>query len=171
MNTFKTIAVATMATALSLGSVAAIAADPIATLPYPETVVEETVNHNFNGPYVGIGALVVDNHAAPYVSAGVDARHDVFVVGAEVYSTVGSDPVFGLDGKAGVVLTDNVSVYGIAGIQTSTLNEIEYNSFGIGTDIALTEDVALTGSYRQVYDFGTFDHVDDQYRVGLKFSF
>ena len=168
----KNIIAATLVTFASIAAPMAMAADVKAPVPYVASDIYIVENVNFDGPYVGAGVIYSNNTYTPVISAGYDARFDAFIVGGEVFATVnGEAPVVGVDVKAGVVVTENLAVYGIAGVQTNTGTGVNSNSVGVGADFAFTENVSLTGSYKQVYDFGTFDNRDDQYRVGLKVSF
>lgn len=166
----KTIIAATL-TAVALISAPVVAADVVSTSAVNSPVyVSEVIN--FNGPYAGIGVIHSQtNGIVPVVSAGYDFRYDAFLLGGEVFATVESAPVLGVDVKAGVVLTENFAVYGLAGLQKNIATNVDSHSFGIGADYAITENVSLTGSYKQVYDFGTWNNRDDQFRVGVKVSF
>lgn len=165
---FKSFAIAALAVIAGLAG--PMASSNASDLIFDNPVLTQSVN--FNGPYAGVGVVRSNSGAnAPIVSGGYDHRQNFFLVGVEVFSTVESTPVFGVDVKAGVVVTDDLTLYGIAGVQRDTGKAKDGNSFGVGTDLALADGIALTGSYKQVYDLGTFNNRDDQFRVGLKFSF
>lgn len=168
------IAIATVAT-----PVATFAADVFAPVPFDRPVIVQTVT-NFDGPYFGIGgSTIVDSDVyTPTVSIGIDNRYDAFVFGGEVFAAINVDEfedieveTIGFDAKAGFVLTDNVAVYGLAGVEVDTDTAIARNAVGVGTDIALNEDVYLTGSYKYVTDLVTFDNGDHRVSVGVKFPF
>lgn len=163
----KNLAIATLAV---IAGLAAPAASVASDLFLDRPAISQSIN--FSGPYAGVGVVHSTNDTtAPVVSAGYDYRYDFFLLGAEVFGTLENSPVLGVDVKAGVVATDNLAVYGIAGVQRDTGKAKDSNSLGVGADLALTDGIALTGSYKQVYDLGTFNNRDDQFRVGLKFSF
>lgn len=175
----KNIIAATLIAVSALAAPMALAADlngPSA-LNAPETFVSQNVN--FDGPYAGIGVIYSNTNetVSPVISLGYDVRNDFLIVGAEVFGTIDDEfttPTVGVDVKAGVVVTDNLVIYGIAGVQTD-ISDGDFvnkkNSFGVGADFAVTETISITGSYKQVFDLGTFDNRDDQFRAGVKVSF
>lgn len=154
----------------------AMAADVIAPIPFERPVIVETIN-NFDGPYFGIGGTTLwnSNVYTPTISVGIDKRYDAFVFGGEVFGALDINKetisTLGFDAKAGFVLTDNVAVYAIGGVEVNTTTAIARNAVGVGTDIAINEDVYLTGSYKYVTDLGTFNNPDHRVTVGLKFPF
>lgn len=165
----KNILAATLTSVALLAAPVAMAADVFVPNTNP-IYVSEVVN--FDGPYAGIGVIHSQaNGIVPVVSVGYDVRFDSFIVGGELFATVEATPVLGVDVKAGVVVTDNLAVYGIAGVQKNTGTNVDSHSFGVGADLALNETVYVTTSYKQVYDFGTWNNRDDQFRVGVKISF
>ena len=171
MNIKNLFAIA-LVTASAFAAPMAMAADLTAPVPFdrPETFVSQSVN--FDGPYAGVGVIYSNKNYTPVVSVGYDLRYDAFVVGVEAFGTVNSaTPVLGADVKAGVAVTEDFALYGLVGVQTNTGTGVNSNSFGVGADLVLTETVSLTGSYKQVYDIGTFNNREDQFRVGVKFSF
>lgn len=158
---------------------AASAADFIAPVPFDRPAVVQVVN-NFDGPYFGIGSTTIwdSNEYTPVLSVGVDKRFDAVVVGAEAFGTINVDnnglnvvETIGIDGKAGFVVTDNVAVYALAGVEVNTNTAIARNAVGVGADVAVNEGLYLTGSYKHVTDLGTFDNADHRVSVGLKFPF
>lgn len=155
---------------------AAVAADVIAPVPFDRPAIVQTVD-NFSGPYIGIGGTTIlnSNVYTPTISVGIDQRYDAFVFGGEIFGAlnVGDQTIstIGFDAKAGFVLTENVAVYAIGGIEVDTASAIGRNAVGVGTDIAITEDVYLTGSYKYVTDLGTFNNPDHRVSIGLKFPF
>lgn len=153
---------------MNIKNIVAAALIAIATISVPLS----TLAFDFNGPYAGVGVVHSTNGTtAPTILAGYDHRFDFFILGTEVFSTIENTPVLGVDVKAGVVVTEDLAIYGLAGVQRDTGKTKNSNSFGIGADLALADGIALTGSYKQVYDLGTFNNRDDQFRIGLKFSF
>lgn len=158
---------------------ATMAADAIAPVPFDRPVIVQVVD-NFDGPYFGIGGTTIldSNEYTPTISVGIDKRYDALIIGGEVFAGVNVQDngknfidVIGFDAKAGFVLTDNVAVYALAGIEVDTNTAIARNAVGIGADVALTESVYVTGSYKHVTDLGTFDNADHRVSVGLKFPF
>lgn len=128
---------------------------------------------NFDGAYAGLGVVhsKTTGENVALASIGYDLRSDIFIVGVEGSATIEKTPVLGVDVKAGVAVFDNVAVYGIVGAQRDTGTNVDSHSFGVGADVALSEAVYLTGSYRQVFDFGTSNLTDEQFRVGVKLPF
>lgn len=156
-----------------------MAADVIAPIPFDRPAVVQVVN-NFDGPYFGIGGTTLwdSNVYTPTISVGLDKRYDAVVIGGEVFGAVTVDgtnaPVLntiGFDAKAGFVLTDNVAVFGLAGVEVDTNTAIARNAVGVGADVAINESVYATASYKYVTDLGTFDNADHRVTVGLKFPF
>ena len=174
----KTIFAVALVAASALATPMAFAADTVAPVPFDRPEIFAVQNVNFDGPYAGIGVIYskTDETFAPVISAGYDARFDMFIVGAEVFATIDEDitPTLGVDVKAGVAVTDNLAVYGIAGVQTTFVenkdNVNEY-SVGVGADYAINETVSLTTSYKRVFEFDSVSEPDDQFRVGFKVSF
>lgn len=158
---------------------AATAADIIAPIPHDRPVIIQVVD-NFEGPYWGVGGSTIlgTNEYTPTLSVGVNKRFDAVVVGGEIWGAVnviGKDAPsvgsLGFDAKAGFVVTENVAVYAIAGVEADTQNTILRNAIGVGADVALTENVYLTGSYKRVTDFMSLDNPSDRVSIGLKFPF
>lgn len=180
MNVKNVIIASLVAVASVLTPMAAsIAADVIAPVPFDRPAVVQVVN-NFDGPYFGIGGTTLwdSNEYTPTISVGLDQRYDAVVIGGEVFAGVNVNDnglnvieTVGFDAKAGFVLTDNVAVYGLAGVEVDTDTAIARNAIGVGADVAINESVYLTGSYKHVTDLGTFDNVDHRVSAGLKFPF
>lgn len=166
----KSLLIAAMVTMTAVATpMAAFGADVPLPLARPEVFTSQVVN--FDGPYAGLGVIYSDKEYVPVASVGYDLRYDALLFGVEAFGTLEESPTVGVDVKAGVVLTDDFAVYGIAGVQQNTGTDVNSNSFGVGADLAITETIYVTGSYKQVYDIGTFDNRDDQFRVGVKFAF
>lgn len=173
MNFKTTFAAAVLAIVAMASPVAVMAADFLVA-PVPANPISRSVDAvHFDGAYVGVSGTYVGKEFTPTLSAGVDKRYDFVVVGGEVFADLEKDGIktIGFDAKAGFVLTNNVAVYAIGGIQTDRKSAVARNAIGVGADVALTDNVYLTGSYKQVYDLGTFDNRDDRVSVGLKFRF
>lgn len=179
MNVKNVILAGLVAVATALTPMAAtVAADVIS--PAVERPVIVQVVDNFNGPYFGIGGTTIwdTNEYTPTLSVGIDQRFDAVVIGGEVFGAVKvtdkngpTIETIGFDAKAGFVVTENVAVYALAGVEVDTDTALARNAIGVGADVALTPDVYLTGSYKHVTDLGTFDNVDHRVSVGLKFPF
>lgn len=175
MNVKNLIAAGLIAIA-SIGG--ATAADIVAPIPLDRPVIVQVVD-NFDGPYFGIGATTIwdTNEYTPTLSIGVNKRFDAVVVGGEAWGAVNvvdNAPVIqtlGFDAKAGFVVTDTVAVYAIAGVEVAPDTSIVRNALGVGADVVLTDNVSLTGSYKYVTDFGSFDNPSHRVSVGLKFPF
>lgn len=176
----KNLIVSSLVVAAAIAAPFAAYGADLAPVPYPTIdrgAIVEVVN--FDGPYVGIsGTTLLDSNVyTPQLSVGLDKRYGAFIVGGEAFATVNLNdednaqtiPTIGFDAKAGFAVTDNVAVYALAGVEVNTDTEIARNSIGIGADIAITPDVYVTGSYKQVTDLGTFDNADNRVTVGLKF--
>lgn len=165
-----------LAIAAALTPMSAISADII---PLDRPTIIQVVD-NFDGPYIGLGASTFwhTNEYTPTLSIGLDKRFDAVIVGGEFWgatNAVGNNTPFvetlGFDAKAGFVVTDKVAVYGLAGIEIDVDTAIARNSLGVGADVAVIDNLYITGSYKKVMDFGTFDNPSDRVSLGLKFPF
>jgi hypothetical protein len=136
--------------------------------------------NNFDGAYIGVGATTSwnSNEYTPVLSVGVNNRYDAVVVGAEVFGTFDIEnnglnfvETVGIDAKAGFVVTENVAVYALAGVEINTNTAIARNAVGGGVDFAVNEGLVLAGTYKQVTDFGSFNNADHRVTIGAKFPF
>lgn len=128
---------------------------------------------NWTGAYVGIGVrdiLPLNNisEVQPSVYAGYDYHTGPFLVGVEAEILNHNNDFYGsLLGKAGVVVTDNVAVYGVAGGEVNLQNTTTRQWFvGGGASVAVTDNVNLDALY--TYGVDTQDH---RVRVGVSYRF
>ncbi|MDB5540395.1 MAG: hypothetical protein JWQ89_2122 [Devosia sp.] len=181
----RTLALA--AVSLSLLTASAYAAD--LTLPAEEVAVVDEAGFDWARPYVGAsvsGEFSTDD-SGDYFGGGVFAgvnflASEGFLLGIEGSADIVTDGdvsyaelfVFG---RAGVILTPNVLVYGIAGagyefdIDYPDANDTAYQ-LGAGIEVAVAEDITVRG---QLTGYGYFEGDDlfDYARatVGVAFHF
>jgi outer membrane immunogenic protein len=179
----RTIALA--ATAVALMSGATFAAD----LAMPETpYLPESTGFSWDGLYAGVGIggyLVADAETVAHVSGvvGVNAViADPFLIGAELEANYmfENDDYYSwyevwLKGRAGVLVTPDVLIYGVAGVgiwsyDTEDDNGTQYG-LGLGIEAAVSDSISLRGEALAVpYDDGdVFDGV--QAKASILFHF
>lgn len=173
----KSLILASIIAIASIGG--AVAADVNTPFPLDRPVQVEVVNA-FDGPYWGIGGTTIldTNEYTPTLSVGANKRYNAVIVGGEVWGAVNvlndgapSIETLGFDVKAGFAVTNNVAVYAIGSVEVDPGTAVLKNAIGVGADVALNENLYVTGSYKRVTDFGTFDNPSDRVSIGLKFPF
>lgn len=158
-----------VATALMFGSITASnAADPIVHIPTYNSQAAETP---FHGLHFGSGFAIEHNSVFPTVSLGYTVVDGNLLFGIEALATVSEVPVIALDGKLGFVVTENIAAYGLVGVEHHTATKLNRQSVGVGVDVALAENVVLSGSYRKAFEDFDIQNGADQLRFGLKFKF
>lgn len=170
MNIKNLIVASILAIATTVAPVATFGADLSISQPVIDTTIYSQIV-NFDGPYAGLGVINSNGTNVAVASVGYDVRYDAFIAGVEAFGTLDNAPVLGIDIKAGVAVTEDLALYGIVGYQKNTGTDVDSNAFGVGADLAITDNIYVTGSYKQVYDFGTFNNRDDQFRIGVKLAF
>jgi outer membrane immunogenic protein len=188
MRTIKIALLATVAGAAL--TTATLAADPIVMMD-PTPVVEQFTGFDWEGVYAGLyGAIQTDDTTAPPSdtvfgvggNVGINFLLDPVLLGVEGDITILTDnnllPADTVDwtgqavGRVGVLVTDNVLAYGLAGFGAHS-DTGGYVPVGAGLEVALGERVSLKGQYEYHWDVSESDAIattTDSAHVG-KFGF
>lgn len=181
MRLFKTLALATLVGTMAAGS--ALAADPIVVPTSTPVVmpVAEPAAFDWNGFYAGVyggGQFGASggNQFGLGVAAGVNARFEFYLLGAEVavHGLTGGigDTSYGqILGRAGLVVTDDVVVYaaGGYGIDLGAPDEDDV-LIGGGVELALTDNVSVEAQYLHGFPL-TGGNAKNQITVGANYHF
>lgn len=184
MSLFNKMALAALATILSMGT--AFAADLI-TVPTSTPVempIYEEPGFDWSGFYAGVygGAQNGTTSGTQYglgVQAGVNAQFDFYLIGAEVAvhgiaaNGAVSETSYGqLLGRAGLVVSDNVVVYaaGGYGIDLGPPDEQDV-LFGGGVELAVTDSISIEAQYLHGFPVNNGGNAKDQFTVGANFHF
>lgn len=169
----------TIAVLIALSPVVAKAADPISVpTSGDDSLPVADAGFNWDGFYAGVYGV---GQASPVdggqfglgVDLGVNARLEFVLVGGEVAleglagsaSTIYGDAV----GKVGILLSDNLVLYGAAGVGTDFGAQSDA-LFGGGLDVALSDSVSLDARYLHGAPI-TGANPKDQVTIGAKFHF
>jgi outer membrane immunogenic protein len=176
MRQFGTLAIAVL---IALSPAVAKAADPIA-IPTSgnDSLPVADAGFNWDGFYAGVyGAgrmSAVDGAQIGLgVDLGVNARLEFVLVGGEVAVeglTGSTSTIYGeAVGKAGILLSDNLVLYGAAGLGTDFGAQSDV-LFGGGLDVAVSDTVSIDARYLDGAPI-TGANPKDQVTVGAKFHF
>lgn len=130
-------------------------------------------NEFATGPYVGAKG-VVNINTGKYdaaVNTGITGRNDVLYYGVDLelggLSKVPNINDVQVTGRAGVVVTENLALYGLAGVQTDfkTVTPVA----GVGVEIQANETVSIVGEFER--NFPTNLPTYDEVKVGFKVRF
>jgi opacity protein-like surface antigen len=191
MNTIKIALLATVAGA-ALTS-ATLAADPIVMMD-PTPVVENFSGFSWEGVYAGLYVTGQTDDTTPTTdwvfgaggNVGINFLLDPVLLGVEGDISVLTDnnllPADTVDwqgqviARAGVLVTDSVLAYGLAGFGAHS-DTAAYIPVGAGLEVALTDRISLKGQYEYHWDIDESDalatttdsaHVG---KVGFNFHF
>jgi outer membrane immunogenic protein len=181
MSLFKTLAFTTLATALSAGT--ALAADMI-TVPTSTPVempVYEESGFDWNGFYAGVYGAAQNGATSGTqyglgIQAGVNAQFDFYLLGAEVAvhgitGDVGETTYGQILGRAGLVVTDDVVVYGAGGYGIDLGAPDESDALlGGGVELAVTDSISVEAQYLHGFPLNG-GNAKDQFTVGANFHF
>lgn len=159
----RSLAVATVAL---LTTTAAMAADLI--IPTTPEPIMESAGFSWDGLYVGaqVGGLFYPAPTATYGSIGAHVGvnfvvADPIVIGVEAtadYLNNGGPSAgqYFVNGRAGVLVTDDVLLYAIAGAGVETYNGFTNGIYqlGAGVELAVTDSITVRG---QLTGLGFFD--------------
>ena len=162
---------------------AALAADFNAmTTPLPvAAILDAGPSFDWSGFYAGIygGAQTSSVAGTQYglgINLGVNAAFDFYLLGGEVAiegltGGAGSTSYAEVLGRAGVIVTDDVMVYGTGGygIDLGNPNEDDVLAGG-GIELALTDNVSLRGQYLHGFPI-TGGNPKDQFTIGASYHF
>lgn len=178
---FKMMVLATIASIASMGTT--LAADPI-TVPTSTPVampVHEETGFDWNGFYAGVYGVAQNGQTSGTqyglgAQAGVNAQFDFYLVGAEVAvqgitGNVGETTYGQILGRAGLVVTDDVVVYGAGGygMDLGTPDESEA-LLGGGVELAVTDSLSVEAQYLRGLPVNG-GNAKDQFTLGANFHF
>ena len=169
----------TIVVLIALSPVVAKAADPI-TVPTSanDSLPVADTGFNWDGFYAGVYGAgrtspVDGGQIGVGVDLGVNARLEFVLVGGEVAVeglTGGTSSIYGeAIGKAGILLSDNLVLYGAAGLGTDFGAQSDA-LFGGGLDLAVSDNVSLDARYLHGAPI-TGANPKDQLTIGAKFHF
>ena len=136
---------------------------------------------DWNGFYAGVYGVTQSSslggaQAGIGVNLGAEARFEFVLVGAEVAvhfldGGAGNGAYAQVLGRAGVVATDNLVLYGAGGLGLDLGAAGGTNTLlGAGVELALTETMSVRGQYVHGFDMvGT--NPSDQVSIGANFHF
>jgi outer membrane immunogenic protein len=181
MSLFRTVALAGLVAVLPLGSAMAADAITVPTSTPVEMPIYEEPAFDWSGFYAGVYGA---GQASPIggdqfglgVSAGVNAKFDFYLVGAEVAvhgiaGGVGETSYGQILGRAGLVVTDDVVIYGAGGygIDLGAPSEDDV-LVGGGVELAVTDAVSVEAQY--LHGFPVSGGNDkNQFTVGANYHF
>ena len=169
MRTLKIALLATAATAAL--STATLAADLIIDAPaiYQEPAV---ASYGLGGPYAGLYVLGQSHPGALGIGVvlGVNMPADGFLLGIEgdAAITASSDAYGQVIGKIGLMPSEAVAIYGLAGVGVNSHDGF-YVPVGAGVEFAVAENLSLKAQYEYQWDP---DHTDNHVgKIGFNFRF
>lgn len=120
--------------------------------------VADDTGFDWNGFYAGIYGVAQSSPLGGFqygagLAVGANAAFDFFLVGGEVAflgltGGAGSTSYVQVLGKGGLILTDDVAVYGAAGYGLDTGAPVQDQALvGAGVELALTDDVTVRAQY------------------------
>lgn len=163
---------------------AAMAADliTIPTSTQAELPVHDDAGFDWSGFYAGVYGGIQNSPAGGMqygagLNAGVNAQFDFYLVGAEVAvkgltDDGAGDTSYGqILGRAGLVVSDNVLVYGAGGYGIDLGPPAEEDVLvGGGVELAVTESISLRAQY--LHGFPTVGaNPKNQFTLGANFHF
>lgn len=183
MSLFNKLALAALATTLSMGTAFAADLITVPTSTPAEMPVYEEPGFDWSGFYVGVygGAQNGATSGTQYglgVQAGVNAQFDFYLLGAEVAvhgltgGGVGNTSYGQILGRAGLVVSDDVLVYaaGGYGIDLGPPDEQDV-LLGGGVELAVTDTITVEAQYLHGFPVNGGTNAKDQFTVGANFHF
>lgn len=171
MRTIKLALLATVAGAAL--TTATLAADPIVMMD-PTPIVENFTGFDWEGVY---GGLFVSGQSVPGTygiggNVGVNFLLDPVLLGVEGDITwLGDSSWEGQAvGRAGVLVTDRVLAYGLAGFGAHSVNS-SYVPVGAGLEVALGDRFSIKGQYEYHWDLDNTAQSSHVGKVGFNFHF
>lgn len=179
MRLFSTISIAAL---LALAPVAAQATDLI-TVPTSsdDSLPVADAGFNWNGFYAGVYGVAQNSAAGGGqfglgIDAGVDARFEFILVGAEVAyqgltGGAGATSYIQALGKVGLAATDDVILYAAGGLGTDLGMPDESDVLlGVGAEFAVADNLSIDARYLHAIPL-TGANPKDQVTVGANFHF
>lgn len=183
MSLFNKMALAALATTMSMGT--ALAADLI-TVPTSTTTempIYEESGFDWSGFYAGVYGAAQNGAASGTqyglgVQAGVNAQFDFYLLGAEVAvhgltgGSVGETTYGQILGRAGLIVSDDVLVYAAGGYGLDLGPPDEQDVLlGGGVELAVTDSITVEAQYLHGFPLNDGGNAKDQFTVGAAFHF
>ena len=181
MRMFRSLVIAGVLAGASASGAGAADTITVGTSSPVAVPVHDQQGFDWNGFYAGVYGAVRsldsdETEAGLGIQAGVNARFDFFLVGAEVAvqgltGGTGSESYGQLLGRAGLVATDDVLVYaaGGYGLDLSDSDNGDVLAGG-GVEMALSQSLTLEAEYLHSFPSGTGTSAD-QITLGANFHF
>jgi outer membrane immunogenic protein len=171
MRTIKIALLATVAGAAL--TTATLAADPIVVMD-PTPIVDNYVGFDWEGVYAG---LYVAGQSEPATfgiggNVGVNILLDPVLLGVEGDITWLSNSTWQgqAHGRVGVLVTDNVLAYALAGFGAHSVNST-YVPVGAGLEVAVGDRFSIRGQYEYHWDTDTAAQSAHVGKFGFNFHF
>lgn len=171
----KTLKIALLASVAAVGfGSAAQAADLVVLDP---VVQEFATGFDWDGAYINVSVYGGVTDFSPNIygvagTIGFGGTSDSFYYGAEVaavYDGLFQDFALRGDVRLGVLVTDDVLLYGLAGLGYAVGNQTAYGILGAGVEFAVSDSMTIRAQYEaEMYDFGGIAHVG---AIGLSWYF
>lgn len=181
MSVFRKMALAALATTISVGPLFAADMITVPTSTPVEMPVYEPAGFDWNGFYAGVygAAQNGETSGTQYglgVQAGVNAQFDFYLLGAEVAvhgisGDVGETTYGQILGRAGLVVTDDVVIYGAGGygIDLGSRNDSDA-LVGGGVELAVSDSISVEAQYLHGFPLNG-GNAKNQFTVGANFHF
>ncbi|MEO6396491.1 MAG: autotransporter outer membrane beta-barrel domain-containing protein [Devosia sp.] len=170
MRTLRIALLATVATAAI--SSASLAADLILDPPVSEPIIDNSFS--WDGAYIG-GLLSVQDVPGTFgagVVVGANATADAFLFGGEIEASLLSNGTWSaqVDGRAGVLVSDSLAIYGFLGIGQHSTNGT-YVPLGVGAEVALADNLSFKAEYQFNNDLTSSAQDANVFKAGLNWHF
>ena len=174
-----------IAIAALLAATPALAADaitvPVSSAAVAVPIAEGDSGFSWTGFYAGIYGVaqsgpVSGSQFGGGINVGVNAQFDFFLVGGEVAfqglaGGAGATSYGQVVAKGGIVVSDDLAIYGAAGYGIDTGAPVEDHLLvGGGLELAVTDDVSLKAQYLHGFPITGANPVE-QVSVGANFHF
>lgn len=181
MRAINAIALAGLASAALVGPAAAADLITVPTSTQAELPLYEDAGFDWSGFYAGVYGGIHNTEDAGMqagvgLNAGVNAQFDFYLLGAEVAvkgltGDLGDTSYGQILGRAGLVVADNVMIYGAGGYGIDLGPPEEEDALlGGGVELAVTDNVSVRAQYLHGFPV-VGDNPKDQFTLGANFHF
>lgn len=165
--------IALLATAASAAlSTATLAADLIMDPPEPSPIIDNSFN--WDGVYLGsyLSGQSVPSTYGVGVVIGANATSDAFLYGGELELGWLSNSTWTVqaDARLGVLVADNLAVYGFSGIGRNSTNGT-FIPVGAGIEVGLSDNLSLKTEYQFNYDLTSPAQDANVVKAGINWHF